>query len=83
MVSNGQKEKSILPKYDKNPLISFYELYYLDIISNIKIITHLMNPSQLIENRSVQLIFRDCLKLAPRMVDDPVRVQAIRRLLKH
>jgi len=31
----------------------------------------------------VQLIFRDCLKLAPRMVDDPVRVQAIRRLLKH
>jgi hypothetical protein len=42
-----------------------------------------MNPSQLIENRSVLTIFRDCLKLAPRMVDDRVRVQAIRRILKH
>lgn len=41
-----------------------------------------MNPSQLIENRSVLLIFRDCLKLAPRMVDDPIRVQAVRRLMK-
>lgn len=42
-----------------------------------------MNPAQLIENRSTQLIFRDCLKLAPKMVEDPVRVLAIRRLLKH
>ena len=42
-----------------------------------------MNPSQLIENRSVQLIFRDCLKLAARMVSDPVKVQAVRGLLRH
>ena len=41
-----------------------------------------MNPSQLIENRSVRLIFRDCLKLASRMVEDPVKVQVVRRLLK-
>jgi len=41
-----------------------------------------MNPAQLIENRSVLLIFRDCLKLATRMVDDPIKVQAIRRLVK-
>lgn len=42
-----------------------------------------MNPAQLIENRSVLIIFRDCLKLASRMVDDPVRVKAIRMLLRH
>ena len=41
-----------------------------------------MNPSQLIENRSVLTIFRDCLKVAPRMVDDPVRVKAVRMLMK-
>ena len=41
-----------------------------------------MNPAQLIENRSVLLIFRDCLKLATRMVDDPVKVQSVRRLVK-
>jgi len=41
-----------------------------------------MNPSQLIENRSAQLIFRDCLKLAARMMDDPIKVNAVRRLLR-
>lgn len=42
-----------------------------------------MNPSQLIENRSVRTIFRDCLKLAKHMVEDPVRVEATRLLLRH
>ena len=42
-----------------------------------------MNPAQLIENRSVLIIFRDCLKLASRMVDDPVKVRAVRGLLRH
>ena len=41
-----------------------------------------MNPTQLIDNRSVLIIFRDCLKLASRMVEDPIKVQAVRRLLK-
>ena len=41
-----------------------------------------MNPHQLLENRAAQLIFRDCLKLAARMVDDPVRIVAVRQLLK-
>lgn len=41
-----------------------------------------MNPTQLIENRSVLIIFRDCLKMANHMVTDPVKVQAIRRLVK-
>ena len=41
-----------------------------------------MNPSQLIENRSVLTIFRDCLKVAPRMVDDPVRIRAVRMMMK-
>ena len=42
-----------------------------------------MNPAQLIENRSVRTIFRDCLKLASRMVDDPAKVQAVRGLIRH
>ena len=41
-----------------------------------------MNPAQLIENRSVRTIFRDCLKVASRMVEDPVRVKAVRALLR-
>ena len=42
-----------------------------------------MNPTELIKNRSSLLIFRDCLKLASQMVtNDPVKVKAIRRLLK-
>lgn len=42
-----------------------------------------MNPAQLVENRSVLIIFRDCLKLANRMVDDPVRVKAIRMMVRY
>lgn len=41
-----------------------------------------MNPAQLIENRSTLLIFRDCLKLASRMVDHPVKTAAVRQLIK-
>ena len=42
-----------------------------------------MNPTELIKHRSSLLIFRDCLKLASQMVtNDPVKVKAIRRLLK-
>lgn len=41
-----------------------------------------MNPAQLIENRSTLLIFRDCLKLASRMVDHPVKTVAVRQLIK-
>ncbi len=41
-----------------------------------------MNPAQLIENRSVLLIFRDCLKLASRMVDNPAKTKAVRMLIK-
>jgi hypothetical protein len=41
-----------------------------------------MNPAQLIENRSVLLIFRDCLKLANRMVDSPVKALAVRQLIR-
>ena len=42
-----------------------------------------MNPAQLIENRSVRLIFRDCLKLASHMVQDPTKTLAVRRLIRH
>lgn len=42
-----------------------------------------MNPAQLIENRSVLLIFRDCLKLAPRMVVDRSKMLAVRGLIRH
>jgi Complex 1 protein (LYR family) len=41
-----------------------------------------MNPAQLVENRSVRLIFRDCLKLAGRMVDNQSKTQATRALIK-
>lgn len=41
-----------------------------------------MNASQLIDNRSTLLIFRDCLKLAARMVDDPIKCRAVRQLIK-
>lgn len=41
-----------------------------------------MNPTQLIENRSTLLIFRDCLKLASRMVDSPVKTSAVRRIIR-
>lgn len=42
-----------------------------------------MNPAKhLVENRSVQLIFRDCLKLASRMVENPQQVVAVRTLLR-
>jgi len=42
-----------------------------------------MNPKQLLETRSSLLIFRDCIKLAERMVDDPAKVIAVRKLIKH
>jgi len=41
-----------------------------------------MNPAQLIESRSARLIFRDCLKLASRMVDNPVKTQVVRKLIR-
>ena len=41
-----------------------------------------MNPTQLIENRSTLLIFRDCLKLAQRMMGDSVKTNAVRGLIK-
>ena len=42
-----------------------------------------MNPAELVRHRSSLLIFRDCLKLANRMVnDDPVKATAVRRLLR-
>lgn len=42
-----------------------------------------MNPAKhLVENRSVLLIYRDCLKLLARMLDDSYKVQAARLLLR-
>ena len=42
-----------------------------------------MNPAKhLVENRSVQMIYRDCLKLLHRMLDEPVKVNAARVLLR-
>lgn len=41
-----------------------------------------MNPSQLIENRAVLTIFRDCLKVAPRMVNDSTKVKAVRLMMR-
>jgi hypothetical protein len=41
-----------------------------------------MNPAQLIENRSSLQIFRDCLKLAQRMMGDSTKTQAVRGLIK-
>ena len=42
-----------------------------------------MNPAKhLVENRSVQLIYRDCLKLIARMVGDHSKATAARALLR-
>ena len=42
-----------------------------------------MNPAQyLVEHRSVQLIYRDCLKLLFRMVNNPAQLNAARVLLR-
>jgi hypothetical protein len=42
-----------------------------------------MKPAaQLVENRTTQLIFRDCLKLASRMVTEQQKIDAVRQLVR-
>ena len=59
----------------------FYVLFIKTINFKSRFII-IMNPKQFLENRSVQLIFRDCLKLASRMVKDPNKVVAVRALIR-